>query len=175
MLEVMGRERGDGRVDLPPRQGRWKVCSMPSTHSSLIFHVVFSTKEREVWFPPDFRPRLHAYLGGIIRNSGGTAYAVGGTGDHVHLLIGLKPTDVILDLIRVVKAESSKWIKGELNRTAFAWQDGYGVFSVSASGLEAVRGYVLGQEEHHRTRTFQEEYVAMLKKSGVGYDERYLW
>jgi hypothetical protein len=91
------------------------------------------------------------------------------------LLIGLKPTDVILDLIRVVKAESSKWIKGELNRTAFAWQDGYGVFSVSASGLEAVRGYVLGQEEHHRTRTFQEEYLAMLKKSGVGYDERYLW
>ena len=148
---------------------------MPSTHSSLIFHVVFSTKEREVWFPPDFRPRLHAYLGGIIRNSGGIAYAVGGTGDHVHLLIGLKPTDVILDLIRVVKAESSKWIKGELNRTAFAWQDGYGVFSVSASGLEAVRGYVLGQEEHHRTRTFQEEYLAMLKKSGVGYDERYLW
>jgi REP element-mobilizing transposase RayT len=125
---------------------------MPSTHSSLIFHVVFSTKEREVWFPLDFRPRLHAYLGGIIRNSGGTAYAVGGTGDHVHLLIGLKPMDIIPDLIRVVK-----------------------VFSVSASGLEAVRGYVLGQEEHHRTRTFQEEYLAMLKKSGVGYDERYLW
>ena len=107
---------------------------MPSTHSSLIFHVVFSTKEREVWFPPDFCPRLHAYLGGIIRNSGSTAYAVGGTGDHVHLLIGLKPTDVIPDLIRVVKAESSKWIQGELNRTAFAWQDGYGVFSVSTSG-----------------------------------------
>ena len=114
------------------------MCSMPSTHSSLIFHVVFSTKEREVWFPPDFRPRLHAYLGGIIRNSGGTAYAVGGTGDHVHLLIGLKPTDIIPDLIRVVKAESSKWIKGELNRTAFAWQDGYGVFSVSASGARII-------------------------------------
>ena len=86
-----------------------------------------------------------------------------------------EPTDIIPDLIRMVKAESSKWIKGELNRTAFAWQDGYGVFSASASGLEAVRGYVLGQEEHHRTRTFQEEYLAMLKKSGVGYDERYLW
>jgi REP element-mobilizing transposase RayT len=111
---------------------------MPSTHSSLIFHVVFSTKEREVWFPPDFRPRLHAYLGGIIRNSGGIAYAVGGTGDHVHLLIGLKPTDVIPDLLRVVKAESSKWIKGELNQTAFAWQDGYGVFSVSASGARII-------------------------------------
>jgi putative transposase len=74
-----------------------------------------------------------------------------------------------------VKAESSKWIKSELNRTAFAWQDGYGVFSVSASGLEAVRDYMLGQEEHHRTRTFQEEYLTMLKKSGVEYDERYLW
>lgn len=148
---------------------------MPSTHSTLIFHVVFSTKDREVFFPLDFRPRLHAYLGGIVRNSGGIAYAVGGTGDHVHLLIGLKPTDVIPDLIRVLKAESSKWIKGELNRTAFAWQDGYGVFSVSASGLEAVRKYVLGQDEHHRTRTFQEEYVAMLEKSGAAYDERYLW
>jgi hypothetical protein len=109
---------------------------------------------------PEFR--LHRLRGG--RDRGSRPFT-----------IGLKPTDVIPDLIRVVKAESSKWIKEELKRKAFAWQDGYGVFSVSASGLEAVRGYVLGQEERHRTRTFQEEYVAMLKKSGVGYDERYLW
>ncbi|QTN30899.1 IS200/IS605 family transposase [Akkermansiaceae bacterium] len=148
---------------------------MPSTHSSLVFHIVFSTKNRERWFSPDFRQRLHAYLGGMIRNASGTPYAVGGTDDHIHLLVGLKPADSIPDLIRALKAESSKWIKAELGRTAFAWQEGYGVFSVSASALEKVREYVLGQEEHHRTRTFKEEYVAMLEKCGVEYDDRHLW
>ncbi len=148
---------------------------MPSTHSSLIYHIVFSTKDREIWFLSEFRPKLHAYLGGIVRNTGGTPYAVGGTGDHAHLLVGLNPTHAIPDFMRTLKAESSKWIKGELNRTAFAWQEGYGIFTVSASGLETVREYVLGQEEHHRTRTFQEEYLKMLEKSAVDFDRRYLW
>ena len=148
---------------------------MPSTHSSLIYHIVFSTKDREKWFAVDFRPKLHAYLGGIVRNLDGTAYAVGGTDDHVHLLVGLKTSHVIPDLLRIVKAESSKWIKGELGRAAFAWQEGYGIFSVSASALEDVRKYVLRQEEHHRVRSFQEEYVAMLEKSCVKYDGGFLW
>ena len=148
---------------------------MPSTHSSLNHHIVFSTKDRENWFPAEFRPRLHAYLGGIARNTDGIAYAVGGTGDHVHLLVGLKATHSIPDFMRILKAESSKWIKAELSRAAFAWQEGYGIFSVSASAMASVRSYVHGQEEHHRVRTFQEEYVAMLENYGVTYDERYLW
>lgn len=148
---------------------------MPSTHSSLNYHIVFSTKNRENWFQPDFLPRLHAYLGGIIRNLEGTAYAVGGIGDHVHLLVGLKTNHVIPDLLRVVKAESSKWIKEELGRSAFAWQSGYGIFSVSASAMNDVKKYILSQKEHHRVRTFQEEYVSLLKKTGVTYDEKFLW
>jgi len=148
---------------------------MPSTHSSLIYHIVYSTKDRENWFPKDFQPKLHAYIGGIIRGNEATAYAVGGVADHVHLLVGLKTTHSIPDLIRVVKTESSKWIKREISQSAFGWQDGYGIFTVSASGLEKVRRYVLTQEEHHRTMTFQEEYVALLKKCGVEFDERFLW
>lgn len=148
---------------------------MPSTHSSLIYHIVYSTKNREKWIPPDFLPNLHAYVGGILRGNGAIAYAVGGVSDHMHLLVGLKTTHVIPDLVRTVKTESSKWIKREISQSAFGWQDGYGIFTVSASGLEKTRSYVLNQEEHHRTMTFQEEYQALLEKCGVSYDEKFLW
>ena len=148
---------------------------MPSTHSSLIYHIVYSTKDRERWFRPDILPKLHAYVGGIVRGNGATAYTVGGVSDHIHLLVGLKTTHVIPDFIRTVKTESSKWIKREISQSAFGWQDGYGIFTVSASGLEKTRSYVLNQEEHHRTMTFQEEYRALLGKCGVEYDERFLW
>jgi len=93
---------------------------MPSTHSSLIYHIVYSTKDRENWFQKDFQPKLHAYIGGIIRGNEATAYAVGGVADHVHLLVGLKTTHSIPDIIRIVKTESSKWIKREIDQCAFA-------------------------------------------------------
>jgi putative transposase len=148
---------------------------MPSTHLSLHYHVVFSTKDREPWLSPTMRSRVHEYLGGAIRGLNGVPHAVGGTGDHVHVFAGLRATHCLADVMRELKSESSGWIHGELGLPGFAWQEGYGAFTVSASHLEQVRAYVLGQEEHHRGKTFQDEYVAMLQRGLVEYDERYLW
>lgn len=148
---------------------------MPSTHLSLHYHLVFSTKNREPWFAPTMRQRLHEYLGGIIRTLGGIANAVGGTGDHVHLAVGLKATHRLSDVMRELKSESSRWIHEELKLRGFAWQEGYGAFTFGAPDLELVRKYVLTQEEHHRTKTFQQEYVEMLKRGLVEYDDAYLW
>jgi len=148
---------------------------MPSTHVSLHFHVVFSTKERVPKIGPEVRGRLHADLGGVIRNIGGVALAVGGTADHVHLLCGLKATHAVADISRKVKCDSSRWIHDELRMPEFAWQEGYGAFSVSRSNVDSVRHYVLDQENHHRTRSFQEEYREFLQKHQIDFDERYLW
>jgi REP element-mobilizing transposase RayT len=135
---------------------------------------VFSTKERRPLIHVDIRERVHAYLGGVIRGIGGTPLEVGGIADHVHLLIGLKPTHVLADVLRVLKGDSSKWIHSELG-IDFAWQEGYGAFTVSKSSLLNVREYVRKQEEHHRKRTFQEEYLELLEKMEIEYDERFLW
>ncbi len=148
---------------------------MPSTHTSLHYHLVFSTKERAPIIHPDIRDRVHAYLGGVIRGIGGTPLEVGGVADHVHLVIGLKPTHVLADVMRALKGDSSKWIHAELRVRDFAWQEGYGAFTVSKSGVERVREYVRNQEEHHRKRTFREEYLDLLEKMEIEYDERYLW
>jgi hypothetical protein len=127
------------------------------------------------WIADDWRERLHAYLGGIVKGLGGMPLAVGGTADHVHLLVGLKSSHRLDYFLRNLKADSSEWIHREIGKAAFAWQKGYGAFSVSPSNLDAVRKYVLNQETHHRRYSFQEEYVKLLKSSGVEFDERYLW
>ena len=148
---------------------------MPSTHSSLHYHLVFSTKHRESWFAPSVRPRLRAYLGGIVKGQDGHPHAVGGTGDHMHLLVGLPPTHRLSDFLRELKAESSAWIRTEFDLAGFAWQEGYGAFTLGAPDLDAASRYVLDQENHHRNRSFQDEYVAMLRRGLVEFDERYLW
>lgn len=148
---------------------------MPSTHTSLHYHVVFSTKHREPAFARFIFPDLHAYLGGIIKGVDGVAGAVGGMHDHVHVLMGLKASHCLADVMRVLKSDSSKWLKQDKGIQNFAWQEGYGAFTVSAPDLEKVKQYVLQQEEHHRGRSFQEEYVAMLKRGLVEYDDRFLW
>ena len=148
---------------------------MPSTHLSLHYHLVFSTKDREPWLPPAPRARVHEYIGGIVRGMGGFPHAIGGTADHVHVFAGLRATHCLADVMREVKSESSAWIHKELGLAGFFWQEGYGGFTVSASSLEKVRAYVLNQEAHHRITTYQEEYVAMLRRGLVEYDERYLW
>lgn len=148
---------------------------MPSTHSSLHFHVVFSTKGREPWLVPSVRQKLWAYVGGVVRGLDGVAHAVGGTGDHLHLVMGLMPVHRLSDVMREVKSESSKWVKGELGMMGFGWQEGYGAFSVGAPELERAKAYVLDQEERHRERSFQEEYMAMLKRGMVDYDRKFLW
>jgi REP element-mobilizing transposase RayT len=105
----------------------------------------------------------------------GDAHAVGGTSDHIHVFAGLRATHCLADVMRELKSESSGWIHRELRLPSFQWQEGCGGFTVGASHIEAVRSYVLNQEEHHKTQTFQEEYLAMLKRDLVEYDERYLW
>lgn len=148
---------------------------MPSTHTSLHFHLIFSTKNRVPLIERAWRDRLHAYLGGTVRTVGGTAESVGGVADHVHLLVGLRPTHCLSDVLREIKHASSQWVHETIGMKKFSWQDGYGAFTVSVSNIERVKRYIADQERHHRRRTFQGEYVQFLKRNRIEYDERYLW
>ncbi len=147
---------------------------MPSTHTNLLYHIIFATKNREPVIEAEWRPRLHEYLGGAVRGLGGVPQDVGGVGDHVHLLLGLKPTHRLSDFMRELKKSSSAWISETIPLPSFHWQEGYAAFTVSASARESVRQYIAGQEEHHRHKTFRDELIGFLQKSGIEYDERYL-
>jgi putative transposase len=109
------------------------------------------------------------------RHIGGIPETIGGVEDHVHLLIGLRAAHCLADVLREIKASSSKWVHEELKKPLFSWQEGYGAFTVSASQIGAVKNYIANQEKHHRKKTFQEEYLEFLIQSGVEYDEKYLW
>ncbi|MHA3771882.1 IS200/IS605 family transposase [Verrucomicrobiota bacterium sgz303538] len=148
---------------------------MPSTYFSLHYHLIFGTKLQQPTIHREWRDRLHAYLGGCIKNLNGVPTAVGGVSDHVHLLVSLRATHQISEILCDIKRHSSAWVHTEIGERAFGWQDGYGAFTVSPSMLDTVRHYIGRQEEHHRTRTFHEEYVEFLTKHGVAYDARYLW
>jgi putative transposase len=148
---------------------------MSSTHSCLYFHVIFSTKDRHRWIKETWDERLYEYLGGIIRRLGGIAEAIGGDEDHVHVLMRLKPAHCLASIVREMKSGSSAWIHGEIGIRHFEWQDGYGVYTVNSSGTNAVTRYILQQKQHHKTKTFQEEYLEFLRASGIEFDERYLW
>ncbi|MFZ0307711.1 MAG: IS200/IS605 family transposase [Candidatus Sulfotelmatobacter sp.] len=147
---------------------------MAQTCGNVVVHLIFSTKLRQPLIGPDIRSDLFAYLGGIVRELQGTALIINGTCDHVHMLIRIRPANSIAEIARIVKTNSSGWIRKK-GPKEFAWQAGYGVFSVSESNVPAVTKYIATQEEHHRKRSFQEEFVAFLKKNNVAYDERYIW
>jgi hypothetical protein len=123
----------------------------------------------------EWRPRLHAYMGGILRNVNAVPGIVGGVEDHAHILAGLLATERLSDIMRELKSIPSRWVREEMKISQFAWQEGYGAFTVSASQRETVRHYIETQEDHHRTRSFKEEYLEFLVKSGVEYEARYLW
>jgi putative transposase len=139
-----------------------------------LLHFIFSTFGRRPLIKPEFRSDLFAYLGGIVREMNGVALIINGTDDHVHLLLRIRPVHSSAEIARVVKANSSKWVREKWSR-GFAWQTGYGVFSVSESNVAAVSKYIAGQEEHHKKHSFQEEYVSFLKKNHVEYAEKYIW
>ncbi len=148
---------------------------MPSTYTNLLFHIVFSTKHRQPLITCDLREELYRYIGGILRSEGGKLLEIGGTDDHVHILAKLKSTDSVSDTLRLIKANSSRWVNEEKRSAArFEWQEGYGAFTVSESQSDAVREYIRNQEEHHRRCSFEEELVAMLERNGIEYDPRYL-
>ena len=149
---------------------------MGQSFCNLLYHMVFSTKERIPLMHPDLRQPLHEYLGGIVRKLGGTPIVVNGTDDHVHLLARLRQDKAVSDVLRDIKSGSSGWIHREKPELAhFDWQDGYGAFTVTASQMERVRGYILGQEQHHRTQDFKTEFIALLNAHGIEYDDRYIW
>lgn len=148
---------------------------MPSTHVSLSYHIVFSTMHRQAFISKALASDLHAYLGGIIQKLGGVAIEIGGVADHVHILVGLKATHCLADLLREIKSGSSQWLHEQRKVRCFSWQEGYAAVTVSPSAIEQVRRYIATQEEHHRKKTFQEELVEFLQQNGIAYDERYLW
>lgn len=149
---------------------------MPQSLSLNLIHLVFSTKDRTPLLAPDIRPQLHAYLATIARHGDGECYRVGGVADHIHLALRLSRTVALADLVSELKTSSSKWLKEQSPiLTKFSWQRGYGAFSIGPKDMEAVISYIDGQEEHHRTKTFQEEYRGFLKHYGIEFDERYVW
>lgn len=147
---------------------------MAGTYYSLLYHIVFSTKDRRPISRKDLLPRLHEYLGGTVHGLGGVPLGVGGVEDHVHLLISLKTTHRLSDFMRDLKKASSIWVSETMGEKSFHWQDGYSVFTVSASAKDDVRRYIAKQEEHHSKRSFRDELIDFLKKSGVEFEERFL-
>ena len=149
---------------------------MPQSLDNVLLHLVFSTKDRFPCLGASIRPALHAYLATVARNAGCECPRAGGVADHVHLAIQFPRTITIAALVEELKTASSKWLKTQSPElSGFAWQRGYGVFSVGPSDLDALLAYIDNQEEHHRTRTFQDEYRAFLTKYGMAFDERYVW
>jgi REP element-mobilizing transposase RayT len=148
---------------------------MPQSLSRVLIHLVFSTKNREPSIAADVRPRLHAYIAGILEQLKCPSIQTGGVADHVHILFALHRTVTQSDAVEEVKKGSSKWMKVEGREPSFAWQAGYGAFSIGESQVETVEHYIRNQEEHHRKMTFQEEYRKLLERYNVPYDERYVW
>ena len=146
---------------------------MASTLSNLLYHIVFSTKGREPLIAANLAPDLHRYLAGIIQNDAGIPLEIGGMTDHVHLFFKMRADVSLADSVRILKANSSRWAAERIPN--FAWQTGYGAFTVSASQVESVRSYIRNQAEHHRIVSFQDEFRAFLARHGIEYDERYVW
>jgi putative transposase len=149
---------------------------MPQSLSNVIVHIIFSTKNREPWLDSAIRSRMHSYLATICRDLDAEILCVGGVADHVHIVTTLPRTVSQAQLIEGIKKPSSKWIKTlDARYRGFSWQRGYAAFSVSESQLKTVVQYAQRQEEHHRNRTFQEEYRELLRLHAIEFDEQYVW
>ena len=149
---------------------------MAHSYTSTLFHCVFSTKERRKLIDLELEERLWPYLGGIARDNGMKALAIGGIEDHVHLLLSLPSTLAIAKAIQLLKGNSSKWVHESFpERRDFSWQEGYGAFTVGISQKDATVAYIQNQKEHHRVKSFQEEFLAILERHGIEYDPRFVW
>ncbi len=149
---------------------------MPQSFASLHCHIIFSTKGRAPMIKPDVELRLIEYIGGILHKRGCQLVKGGGERDHLHLLVSFSREISVAEAMRLVKANSSKWIHETFpDQARFAWQAGYGAFAVSYSNLEAVKKYIANQKEHHKKMTFQEEFMEFLKRHKIEFEERYVW
>ncbi|MEI6501164.1 MAG: IS200/IS605 family transposase [Armatimonadota bacterium] len=148
---------------------------MPSSYTSLVYHIVFGTKEQRHLIAPEIAPELHAYMGGIISHLGGRPILIGGVTDHVHVLTILNQKRALEDVLRDLKANSTRWIHQRYPELAeFVWQAGYGAFTVGIRGMPQVKAYIQGQQAHHREVGFREEFREFLQVHGIDFDERYL-
>jgi REP-associated tyrosine transposase len=149
---------------------------MAGKYLSLLVHFTWSTAGREPWLEVDIRDDLYSYIGGIMNNKKAKLIAAGGVFDHIHLYASMPSTISIADFVNAVKSNSSRWVHESYSRLRnFAWQEGYGAFSVSKSEEGRVVRYISTQEDHHRKRTFKQELIGLLEKHGIAYDERYIW
>jgi putative transposase len=146
------------------------------SYTSSLYHCVFSTKQRVKLITPELQERLWPYMGGIARDNAMKALAIGGIEDHVHMLLSLPSTLAIAKAIQLVKGNSSKWMHATFSDMShFAWQEGYGAFSIGISQIETTVTYIQNQQKHHRRKTFQEEFLSFLKTHGIEYDPRFVW
>ena len=149
---------------------------MSQSYVNLLYHIIFSTKDREPIITEKYQPRLYEYIGGIVRKQGGIALAINGMEDHVHLFAKLRQDKALSDMIRDFKAHSSGWMhKVFPDLKDFTWQNGYGAFTVSASQASSVKKYIEDQKLKHQERTFEREFVLFLRKNHIDFDKRYLW
>ncbi len=149
---------------------------MSHTFTTLHTHVIFSTKDRFPLLDDEIRPRVFAYMGGIVREMQGTAATIGGVRDHVHMLLQLPAELSLAECLRVVKTNTSRWVHETWpDRKKFGWQAGYAASSVSTSAVPAVTHYIETQEEHHRRLSFKDEFISFLRKNGIAFDPEYLW
>ncbi len=149
---------------------------MAHSYTSSVYHCVFSTKEHAPLITPELQERLWPYMGGIARENGMKALAIGGIEDHVHLLLSLPSTLAIAKAIQLVKGNSSKWMHENFPAPShFSWQEGYGAFSIGMSQIATTVAYIENQQKHHRRKTFQEEYLSFLKKHDIEYDSHFVW
>jgi putative transposase len=149
---------------------------MANTFSKIYLHVVFTVKGRQCLIQKQWQDELYKYICGVVQAKEQKVYAIGGVSDHIHILVSMKPNIAISELVGAIKSNSSRWIneRGFINGK-FTWQEGFGVFSYSESQLDNVIGYINNQEQHHKIKSFKEEYIELLHKFNVDYDERYLF
>ena len=149
---------------------------MAQTLVNILVHVIFSTKERRHFIKAEIQPSLYAYMAGTLKNLDSPCLAIGGTSNHIHVLMALSKNAATSDVVGELKKSSSKWLKTQgLPYAHFAWQEGYAAFSIGQSQVAVSKRYIARQEEHHKTKSFEAELVEMLRKYEVTYDERYLW
>lgn len=148
---------------------------MSQSFTNLLYHLIFSTKDRRPIITLEYQPRLYDYIGGIIRNFGGISLGINGVDDHVHVLAKLRPDKALSDVLRVLKCNASGWMHDVFPRLAdFSWQRGYAAFTVSQSNLLQVQRYIAQQKEHHLKVSFRDEFILFLKANGIEYDERFI-
>jgi putative transposase len=149
---------------------------MANTYTQMYIQIVFAVKRRQNLIQKNWKDELHKYICGIINGKEQKVYAIGGVSDHIHILVSIKPNIAISDLVRDIKANSSKWInENEFVRGKFQWQEGFGAFSYAQSQLDNVIAYINNQEQHHQKKTFKDEYLTLLQKFDIEYDEKYLF